>query len=285
MDSIEEADVFIFIFSKNSFESKACFIERNYSKNLGKDIITFKIDDVNTQLLPKDISDSQFLQWSDNAYTATLINQQLKEIVLRERAYAFSPNRPSPPPNYVLNDILEEVLSSKELTKIRENEIVELLSNNFLVPESKEICSIIASKMLDQNNIQFQHLQMLKKIASDTKSFKSENLRTKIEKWFIENEYSYKTISTSNDSLVYVLKKKGLLKHFKTPLAIQIRIYDIESEIKTYYNLVRWDNDDWISIGLVTVFSYGSSVFFAKKFLEKTKNNFNSFLEVKNDNQ
>jgi len=284
LDHIENTDVFIYIFSKNSFESRACFIERNYANELGKNTITFKIDDVNNQLLPKDISHNQFLLWSNDAITATQINKRLQEITPTEKEYIVSVKRPSPPPNYVLNDVLTEILSNAELTKRRENEIMDLLSRNFLNAESKEICSIVASKLLDQSNIQAQHLQMLKKIAADNLSRNSESLRVKIEDWFTKNKYSYKTISTSSDSMVYVLKKKGILKHFKTPLAIQVRIYDIESNIKTYYNLVRWDDDNWIGIGSITFFSGGSSILFAKRFLDKTKDKFNTFLEVKAHN-
>ncbi len=63
---IEDSSFFLFFMSKNSLTSRWCLKELNYALSLNKKIIPLKIDHFEEYLLPKNIANLQFVDFTDN---------------------------------------------------------------------------------------------------------------------------------------------------------------------------------------------------------------------------
>jgi Leucine-rich repeat (LRR) protein len=63
---IEDSSFFLFFMSKNSLTSRWCLKELNYALSLNKKIIPLKIENFEEYLLPKNISNLQFVDFTDN---------------------------------------------------------------------------------------------------------------------------------------------------------------------------------------------------------------------------
>lgn len=277
-EQIENCELLIYALSKNSFSSVACAIERGYGERLGKNILCLKIDDLDDQHLPKDIQPIHYFRWRNDAITATKLNKKLSDLPSISTPNNTL-NRPDPPPNYILNDILNEI--QNEITKVREDEIVRLTKKHHVENESFEVCYTISSKLLAKGEVQQKHVRYLREII-EKGNVTNPKIQEKLEEWFIKNKYDFLKRDTYGEDLRYIIKKRGLLKNFKTPLGIEVYLSNISVKIKSEFNLVKWPSDSYgklILVGASNIF-YGAPAYFANKSYKRVKREINILLDI-----
>ncbi len=150
LSQIRICDVFIFLLSKESSESKACLAELEYADNLGKHIVAFQIDDLHTSFTPHLLKDNNitFYKPMDSGKEVRLASI-LKEIADNIEDYRKTWTDPDTVPQPAM-----------PMTEVSEIHSI-FTTSKFLTLENQRDIIFRIERVIDKNIDSVQNIQVL----------------------------------------------------------------------------------------------------------------------------
>lgn len=145
LENIRTCDVFVFLLSANSLQSKACQAELRYAVECRRPLLPVKVAQVSLQLAPRAIADTQIVDYTER--TADSAVALLTAVQTQPTAPPPDPAPDAPPPPFSYMNPYREQIQAEALSYREQAELVFALRGHLQFEEERDTAKDLLTEL------------------------------------------------------------------------------------------------------------------------------------------